>query len=144
MECLNRRELVASRLIQRRAARSLPLLSLLRAPSRLCFLNVPNLIHLAHTPPLPPTPPHPTHEQYSEGYPGARYYGGNEFIDQAESLCQRRALAAFGLDPAKWGVNVQSLSGSPSNFQARWLGVVFGRLCVCVWVSVSVWFRMRA
>ena len=28
--------------------------------------------------------------KYSEGYPGARYYGGNEFIDQAESLCQAR------------------------------------------------------
>jgi glycine hydroxymethyltransferase len=55
--------------------------------------------------------------KYSEGYPGARYYGGNEFIDQAESLCQRRALEAFRLDPAQWGVNVQSLSGSPSNFQ---------------------------
>ncbi|EFN51000.1 serine hydroxymethyltransferase [Chlorella variabilis] len=55
--------------------------------------------------------------KYSEGYPGARYYGGNEFIDQAERLCQKRALEAFRLDPAKWGVNVQSLSGSPSNFQ---------------------------
>ncbi|GAB4816507.1 hypothetical protein N2152v2_003553 [Parachlorella kessleri] len=55
--------------------------------------------------------------KYSEGYPGARYYGGNEFIDQAETLCQRRALAAFGLDPEQWGVNVQSLSGSPANFQ---------------------------
>eukprot|EP00877_Chromochloris_zofingiensis_P013818 jgi/Chrzof1/8690/Cz03g20190.t1 len=55
--------------------------------------------------------------KYSEGYPGARYYGGNEYIDQAESLCQKRALEAFGLDPEKWGVNVQSLSGSPSNFQ---------------------------
>jgi hypothetical protein len=55
--------------------------------------------------------------KYSEGYPGARYYGGNEFIDQAETLCQQRALAAFRLDPAKWGVNVQSLSGSPSNMQ---------------------------
>jgi glycine hydroxymethyltransferase len=55
--------------------------------------------------------------KYSEGYPGARYYGGNEFIDQAEILCQNRALAAFGLDPKEWGVNVQSLSGSPSNFQ---------------------------
>lgn len=55
--------------------------------------------------------------KYSEGYPGARYYGGNEFIDQAETLCQQRALAAFGLDPEKWGVNVQSLSGSPANFQ---------------------------
>ena len=28
--------------------------------------------------------------KYSEGYPGARYYGGNEFIDQAELLCQAR------------------------------------------------------
>jgi len=55
--------------------------------------------------------------KYSEGYPGARYYGGNEWIDQAETLCQKRALAAFKLDPEKWGVNVQSLSGSPSNFQ---------------------------
>ncbi|CAL5224699.1 g7426 [Coccomyxa viridis] len=55
--------------------------------------------------------------KYSEGYPGARYYGGNEFIDQAEQLCQKRALEAFHLDPEKWGVNVQSLSGSPANFQ---------------------------
>ncbi|WIA20010.1 hypothetical protein OEZ85_005881 [Tetradesmus obliquus] len=55
--------------------------------------------------------------KYSEGYPGARYYGGNEFIDMAERLCQKRALAAFGLDPEKWGVNVQPLSGSPANFQ---------------------------
>lgn len=51
------------------------------------------------------------------GYPGARYYGGNENIDKAESLCQKRALEAFNLDPEKWGVNVQSLSGSPANFQ---------------------------
>lgn len=35
-----------------------------------------------------------------------------------ESLCQQRALDAFDLDPEKWGVNVQSLSGSPANFQA--------------------------
>nr|GEV56917.1 glycine hydroxymethyltransferase [Tanacetum cinerariifolium] len=48
--------------------------------------------------------------KYSEGYPGARYYGRNEFIDMAEILCQKRALEAFRLDPAKWGVNVQSLS----------------------------------
>lgn len=55
--------------------------------------------------------------KYSEGYPGARYYGGNEFIDQAESLCQKRALEAYNLDPAVWGVNVQPHSGSPANFQ---------------------------
>jgi len=55
--------------------------------------------------------------KYSEGYPGARYYGGNENIDQVELLCQKRALEAFHLDPKEWGVNVQSLSGSPANFQ---------------------------
>lgn len=53
--------------------------------------------------------------KYSEGYPGARYYGGNEFIDMSESLCQQRALEAFRLNPEEWGVNVQALSGSPSN-----------------------------
>ena len=80
--------------------------------------------------------------KYSEGYPGklepgpserllrgseataallvagARYYGGNENIDAVEKLCQTRALEAFDLDSEKWGVNVQSLSGSPANFQA--------------------------
>ncbi|KAF4977743.1 hypothetical protein FZEAL_5791 [Fusarium zealandicum] len=53
--------------------------------------------------------------KYSEGYPGARYYGGNEFIDQSERLCQQRALESFGLDPKSWGVNVQALSGAPAN-----------------------------
>lgn len=53
--------------------------------------------------------------KYSEGYPGARYYGGNQFIDQAESLCQKRALEAFNLNPEEWGVNVQPLSGAPAN-----------------------------
>ena len=54
--------------------------------------------------------------KYSEGLPGQRYYGGNEFIDQTEQLCQSRALSAYGLDPTVWGVNVQPLSGSPANF----------------------------
>ena len=53
--------------------------------------------------------------KYSEGYPGHRYYGGNEFIDEIEELCQKRALAAYHLDPEKWGVNVQPYSGSPAN-----------------------------
>jgi hypothetical protein len=62
--------------------------------------------------------------KYSEGYPGARYYGGNENIDRVELLCQKRALELFDLDPAEWGVNVQSLSGSPANFQVRvWLEI---------------------
>ncbi|ANB11456.1 glycine hydroxymethyltransferase SHM1 [Sugiyamaella lignohabitans] len=56
--------------------------------------------------------------KYSEGYPGARYYGGNQFIDQGESLCQKRALEAFGLSSDKWGVNVQALSGAPANLYA--------------------------
>ncbi|KAJ9521506.1 hypothetical protein QJQ45_008796 [Haematococcus lacustris] len=54
--------------------------------------------------------------KYSEGQPGARYYGGNENIDRIELLCKDRALQAFGLDPASWGVNVQPYSGSPANF----------------------------
>nr|XP_022916949.1 serine hydroxymethyltransferase isoform X1 [Onthophagus taurus] len=57
------------------------------------------------------------HNKYSEGLPGQRYYGGNEFIDEVEILAQKRALQAFRLKPEKWGVNVQSLSGSPANFQ---------------------------
>ncbi|CUM65065.1 uncharacterized protein PRCAT00002687001 [Priceomyces carsonii] len=56
--------------------------------------------------------------KYSEGYPGERYYGGNEIIDKAESLCQKRALEAFGLNPEDWGVNVQPLSGAPANLYA--------------------------
>lgn len=56
--------------------------------------------------------------KYSEGYPGERYYGGNEFIDMAESLCQKRALEAFNLNSEEWGVNVQSLSGAPANLYA--------------------------
>ena len=53
--------------------------------------------------------------KYSEGYPGHRYYGGNEYIDEIELLCQKRALEAYHLDPEKWGVNVQPYSGSPAN-----------------------------
>uniref|UniRef100_A0A8C7HVJ6 Serine hydroxymethyltransferase n=3 Tax=Oncorhynchus TaxID=8016 RepID=A0A8C7HVJ6_ONCKI len=56
--------------------------------------------------------------KYSEGYPGRRYYGGAEVVDQIELLCQKRALEAFDLDPALWGVNVQPYSGSPANFAA--------------------------
>ena len=61
--------------------------------------------------------------KYSEGYPNARYYGGNEFIDMAEDMCRDRALSAFKADPAKWGVNVQTLSGSPANM------CVFSAVC---------------
>lgn len=54
--------------------------------------------------------------KYSEGYPGKRYYAGNENIDKIELLCQQRALTAFGLSGEEWNVNVQPLSGSPANF----------------------------
>uniref|UniRef100_A0A336L6X1 Serine hydroxymethyltransferase n=1 Tax=Culicoides sonorensis TaxID=179676 RepID=A0A336L6X1_CULSO len=56
------------------------------------------------------------HNKYSEGLPGQRYYGGNEFIDQIEILAQQRALKTYRLNPEEWGVNVQPYSGSPANF----------------------------
>jgi glycine hydroxymethyltransferase len=53
--------------------------------------------------------------KYAEGYPGARYYGGNTIIDDIERMAQNRALSLFGLSAKKWHVNVQPLSGSPAN-----------------------------
>ena len=44
--------------------------------------------------------------KYCEGYPGARYYGGNQYIDMVERLCQKRALEAYRLSEDKWAVNV--------------------------------------
>ncbi|RUS34731.1 serine hydroxymethyltransferase [Jimgerdemannia flammicorona] len=60
----------------------------------------------------------PLTNKYSEGLPGARYYGGNEHIDEIENICRKRALEAFRLDPVVWGVNVQPYSGSTANFSA--------------------------
>jgi glycine hydroxymethyltransferase len=54
--------------------------------------------------------------KYSEGQPYARYYGGNQYIDELEVLCQKRALDLFHLNPEEWSVNVQSYSGTPANF----------------------------
>jgi glycine hydroxymethyltransferase len=49
--------------------------------------------------------------KYSEGYPGRRYYEGQQFIDPIETLARERAQALFGVDHA----NVQPYSGSPAN-----------------------------
>lgn len=54
--------------------------------------------------------------KYAEGLPGARYYGGNEVVDEVEKLCQKRALEAYGVKDTEWAVNVQPYSGSPANF----------------------------
>jgi glycine hydroxymethyltransferase len=54
--------------------------------------------------------------KYSEGYPGRRYYGGQEFTDQIENLTRDRATRLFRAEHA----NVQPLSGSPMN-QAAYL-----------------------
>ena len=55
--------------------------------------------------------------KYSEGYPGRRYYGGQEFTDVVENLARDRARELFRCEHA----NVQPLSGSPMN-QAVYLG----------------------
>ena len=49
--------------------------------------------------------------KYSEGYPGKRYYEGQQFIDPIESIAIERATSLFGVDHA----NVQPYSGSPAN-----------------------------
>ncbi|MGD9797209.1 MAG: serine hydroxymethyltransferase [Acidimicrobiia bacterium] len=49
--------------------------------------------------------------KYSEGYPGKRYYGGNEVIDEVEDLARRRVCALFGAEHA----NVQPHSGANAN-----------------------------
>ena len=52
--------------------------------------------------------------KYAEGYPGRRYYGGCEYVDQAEELAIERARELFGADYA----NVQPHSGSQANIAA--------------------------
>ena len=54
----------------------------------------------------------PLTNKYAEGYPGKRYYGGCEFVDQTERLAIARAKELFGADHA----NVQPHSGSQANF----------------------------
>ncbi|PIT84161.1 serine hydroxymethyltransferase [Candidatus Micrarchaeota archaeon CG10_big_fil_rev_8_21_14_0_10_45_29] len=52
--------------------------------------------------------------KYSEGYPGKRYYGGNEFVDSIETIAIERAKKLFGAEHA----NVQPHSGSSANMAA--------------------------
>ncbi len=52
--------------------------------------------------------------KYSEGYPGRRYYGGNQIIDEVEDLARQRAVALFGADHA----NVQPHAGANANLAA--------------------------
>ncbi|OIO47431.1 MAG: serine hydroxymethyltransferase [Parcubacteria group bacterium CG1_02_40_82] len=53
----------------------------------------------------------PLNNKYSEGYPGKRYYGGNEFIDEIEKIAIKRAKKLFSAEHA----NVQPHSGSQAN-----------------------------
>jgi glycine hydroxymethyltransferase len=57
--------------------------------------------------------------KYAEGYPGKRYYGGCEVVDEVEELARQRALSLFGGDHA----NVQPHSGSQANM-AAYLGLM--------------------
>ena len=66
----------------------------------------------------------PLTNKYAEGYPGKRYYGGCEFVDQAESLAIERAKSLFGAEHA----NVQPHSGSQAN-SARSTSVRAWRHC---------------
>jgi glycine hydroxymethyltransferase len=60
--------------------------------------------------------------KYSEGYPGKRYYGGQEFTDQVETLAIDRAKELFGAEHA----NVQPYSGSPGNTAIYFALLEFG------------------
>jgi glycine/serine hydroxymethyltransferase len=68
------------------------------------------------------------------GLVGARYYGGNEFIDKSEALCQQRALEAYRLDPEVRLCVCACVC-------------VYVCMCVCVsecvYMSVCVWERKR-
>jgi len=55
--------------------------------------------------------------KYAEGRPYKRYYGGMKNIDKLETLVEERAKKAFKLNPQKWSVNVQPLSGAPANYE---------------------------
>lgn len=60
--------------------------------------------------------------KYSEGYPGKRYYGGQENVDKIENIAIERAKKLFGAEHA----NVQPYSGSPANYEIYFALLNFG------------------
>lgn len=65
----------------------------------------------------------PLQNKYSEGYPGKRYYSGNQHIDEIERLAQKLCLKMFNLNETDWSANVQPHSGSSANLGA-YLGIL--------------------
>ena len=73
--------------------------------------------------------------KYSEGYPGKRYYAGNEFIDGIENLAIERMKKLFNAEHA----NVQPLSGSPANMAAflrSWNRMTLFLECDWIWAVI--------
>ncbi len=64
----------------------------------------------------------PMNNKYAEGYPGKRYYGGCEYVDEAENLARDRACQLFKAEHA----NVQPHSGSQANIAAYFSLIKFG------------------
>ena len=68
-------------------------------------------------------------------------------MDKVERLCQARALEAYGLDPAQWGVNVQPYSGSPANFAVYTgghLGIMMMMMMMMIMMIQVCWLLMTA
>lgn len=77
------------------------------------LMMIPSENHASHA--VEETLSSPFGNKYAEGYPGRRYYQGNEFADKIETLCQERAKDIFGVPY----VNVQPHSGSPANLAVQ-------------------------
>ncbi len=65
----------------------------------------------------------PLSNKYSEGYPGKRFYTGNQYIDEIENLAKFEALKMFNLSDQEWTANVQPHSGSSANI-AVYMGML--------------------
>jgi len=65
----------------------------------------------------------PLSNKYSEGYPGKRYYTGNQYIDEIENKARELSLEMFKLNGDEWHSNVQPHSGSSANL-AVYLGLL--------------------